>query len=212
LSLAATKGTESAVGTVDVAVDGAPFTTLSFDQTNGDVLRQVDLASLATTGDHQVTLSFVGTGKPSYSLVAGHHVPWASVPKEPTGPLSVDVAYDRTSLLVDETVETTVTLKNLEKVTQNMVHATLGVPPGFEIQGEDFEPELTSGQLSRWETTGKQLELYVPVLAPQASLVVTYRLRATMPIKAEDGGAKVFPYYQPDAKSTAPSTTLVATK
>jgi len=29
-----------------------------------------------------------------------------------------------------------------------------------------------------------------------------------MPVKAADGGAVVYPYYQPDQKSTAASTTL----
>lgn len=131
------------------------------------------------------------------------------MPCAPTGPLSVTIAYDRTSLVVDETVETKATLTNLEVATQNIVHATLGVPPGFEVPGEDFAEELASKDLSKWETTGWQLDLYVPKLAAKGSLVVTYRLRTTMPIKAEDGGAKVFPYYQPNEKSTAPSTTLV---
>lgn len=209
LTLAATKGSEPAVGTLEVNVDGAPFTTLSFNEADGDVLRRVDLASIAKTGDHVVKLVYAGTGKPSYSLVQSHHVPWASVPPAPTGPLSVKVAYDRTSLVVDETVETTVTLTNLEAKTQNMVHATLGIPPGFEVLGEDFAEELASKKLSKWESTAKQVDLYVPQLAAKAELVVTYRLRATMPIKAEDGGAKVFPYYQPEQKSTAKSVTLV---
>jgi alpha-2-macroglobulin-like protein len=209
LTLAATKGTEPAEGTVDIAVDGAKVSSVSFTKADADVLRTVDLAASATTGDHQVSLTFVGTGKPSYSLVASHNVPWSLVPSTPTGPLSVTVAYDRTSLVVDETVEATVTLTNLEANGQNMVHATVGVPPGFEVLGEDFADELESKALSHWESTAKQLELYVPVLAPSGSLAVTYRLRATMPLKAEDGGAKVFPYYQPTEQSTAPSTTLV---
>lgn len=209
LTLAATKGTESAVGTLEVDVDGAPFTSLSFTEADGDVLRRVDLASLAKTGDHVVKLVYTGTGKPSYSLVQSHHVPWASVPNAPTGPLAVSVAYDRTSLVVDETVEATVTLQNLETKTQHMVHATLGIPPGFEVLGEDFAEELASKKLSKWESTAKQVDLYVPTLSPKGELVVKYRLRATMPIKAEDGGAKVFPYYQPEQKSTAASVTLV---
>ena len=63
----------------------------------------VDLSTLATTGKHDVTLTFVGTGKVSYNLVAQHHVPWASAPGTPGGPLSVSATYDKTILVLDET-------------------------------------------------------------------------------------------------------------
>ena len=40
----------------------------------------------------------MATGKVSYNLVSRHHVPWAQVQAVPTGPLSVEIAYDRTTL------------------------------------------------------------------------------------------------------------------
>jgi hypothetical protein len=87
-----------------------------------------------------------------------------------------------------------------------MVLVTLGIPPGFEVLGEDLDVYKQQGSLSRYETTGKQLILYVPKIAPKGTLNFSYRLRATLPVKASDGGAKTFPYYQPDATSSASAT------
>ena len=110
--LAASKGTDGAVGSLDVAVDGATFTTLALTADQADVMTTVDLSTLATTGSHDVTLTFAGTGKVSYDLVAQYNVPWASAPGTPNGPLSVSVSYDKTSLMLDETATATVIVQN----------------------------------------------------------------------------------------------------
>jgi len=108
LLLAASKGTDGAVGSLDVAVDGASFTTVPLTADQADVMTTVDMSTLATTGNHAVTLTFVGTGKVSYNLVAQYNVPWASAPGTPSGPLSVSVSYDKTSLVLNETATATV--------------------------------------------------------------------------------------------------------
>ena len=207
LLLAASKGTEAAIGTLGVEVDGAPYASLALTQDQSDVTSTVDLSTAALVGDHQVKLTFVGTGKPSYNLVTSYNVPWAGS-VEPPGPLTIDVAYDRTSLAMDETVQETVTVTNTTAVTQRMVLVTLGVPPGFEVVGDDFTDDLTAGRISKWESTGRQLILYVTEVAPSSALVVAYRLRATMPVTVDDGGGEVHPYYAPSARATAPSQKL----
>jgi hypothetical protein len=211
LVLAATKGTDSAVGTLTVGVDGEPVQTIELTEDRSDVMTTVDLAAFATTGDHDVEISFSGEGKASYNLVSNYNVPWAEAPSEPTGPLSVAVAYDRTQLVVDETVTASVTVQNNTDNTQNMALVTLGLPPGFEVQREDFDQYLGAGTLSRFEVTGKQLILYVSELAPNATLRFDYRLKATLPVKASDGGGSVYPYYQPDQKQTVAEQTIEVT-
>jgi uncharacterized protein YfaS (alpha-2-macroglobulin family) len=211
LVLAATKGTDSAVGTLTVGVDGEPVQTIELTEDRSDVMTTVDLQAFATTGDHDVEISFSGEGKASYNLVSNYNVPWAEAPSEPTGPLSVAVAYDRTQLVVDETVTASVTVQNNTDNTQNMALVTLGLPPGFEVQREDFDQYLGAGTLSRFEVTGKQLILYVSELAPNATLRFDYRLKATLPVKASDGGGSVYPYYQPDQKQTVAEQTIEVT-
>ena len=208
LLLAATKGTEGAVGALAVTVDGAPFTTVNLSADQADVMTTVDLSSLATTGAHDVGLSFTGTGKLSYNVVARHNIPWKDV-ADPLGPVSIAVSYDKTQLSVNDTATATVKITNNTQSTENMVLVTLGIPPGFTVEGGDFDAYLKSGVLSAFETTGKQLNLYMPKLAKSETAVIQYRIRATMPVKADDGGAKAYPYYQPDKTSSAAGTTFI---
>lgn len=208
LLLAATKGTEGAVGDLTVSVDGSEFATVALTADQSDVMTTIDLASLASTGEHDVVLSFAGTGKVSYNLVAGHHLPWAEIPAEPSQPLSVSVTYDRKTLAINETVTATVSVQNLTSSKANMVLVDLGIPPGFEVVSDDLDTYLTSRKLSKYETTPRQLILYLTALEPNAGANFSYRLRATMPVKASDGGAKVYPYYEPDRESQTVAQTL----
>lgn len=203
LLLAAKKGTTGAVGDLTISVDGSPIQTVALSEQQSDVMTRVDLSSLASTGQHQVTLDFIGTGKPSYNLVSSHHIPWAEVPAEPTGPLSIDVGYDKTDLFVNDSVKATVTVANNEAVTQNMVLVTLGIAPGFTLDTADLQPYLDSGALSKFETTGRQLILYITALAPNATQVFEYDLQASMPVTAVDGGAEARLYYEPEKKARA---------
>jgi alpha-2-macroglobulin-like protein len=203
LLLAATKGTASAIGTLDVLVDGEPIRSIELTEDQADVMTTVDLRNLATAGTHNVELVFSGEGKPSYAVVSGYNVPWAEAPEEAPGPLSVDISYDRTQLVVDETVTASVVVANNTASTQNMALVTVGLPPGFEVERDDFAQYLAAGTLSKVEVTGKQVILYVSEIGANAEVTYSYRLRATMPIKASDGGGSVYPYYQPDQKREA---------
>jgi uncharacterized protein YfaS (alpha-2-macroglobulin family) len=210
LLLAASKGTQGAVGDLAVELDGAPFTTVSLTAAQADVMTTVDLGALATVGSHDLKLTFVGTGKPSYNIVAGWNVPWANI-SDPPGPLGIDVAYDKTTLALDETVNVTVTLTNNTGATEHMILATIGIPPGFAVEAGDFADDLAAGRISKFETTERQLVLYVPALGALASTQIQYRLRATMPVTADDGGSEVHPYYEPQAKTHAASRKLTVT-
>ena len=212
LILAAKKGGEGAVGAVAINVDGAPQAELVLSPDQWDVMQTVDLATLATTGAHTVGISFAGEGKMSYNLVATHHIPWAVAGEDPLGPLSIDVAYDKTSIAVNDTVMATVTVQNNTAAALNMVLVTLGIPPGFVVEPEGLQPYIEDGLLSKYETTGNQLTLYVFELTPNVTETISYRLRATMPVKASDGGAEAWPYYEPEQKTTAASTLIEATE
>lgn len=211
LLLAATKGTSAAVGTLDVIVDGENVRTVSLTEDQSDVMTTVDLKRLATAGAHTVDLVFSGEGKPTYNLVSSYNIPWLDAPEEELGPLSVDIAYDRNKLVVDETVTASVSVTNNTDGIQNMALVTVGVPPGFEIERDDLQQYLQGGTLSKFEVTGKQLILYVSQLEAGATLTYDYRLRATMPVKASDGGGTVYPYYEPQKKSAVAEQQLEVT-
>jgi hypothetical protein len=211
LLLAALEGTEGAVGTLDVALDGAGVASVELTEDQWDVMTTVDMGSMASVGDHSVSLTFAGEGKVSYNLVARHHVPWTEAPAPPAGPLSIEVGYDRTSIAVDETVQASVSITNTLDAEQQMILVTVGLPPGFTLLGEDLDAYIADGLLSRYEKTGKQLILYLSQLDGSETRLLRYRLRADMPVRAADGGAEAHPYYQPDASTSADSTLLTAT-
>jgi hypothetical protein len=212
LLLSALKGTDGAVGKLDVSVDGQAFGSVTLAKDQWDVVTRMDMSQLATSGKHSVALSFAGSGEVSFNLVGGYNVPWAAMPLPAAGgPLALSVNYDRTNLAVNDTVRATVKIGNLTSAGQNMLLVTLGLPPGFDLLSEDLDSYIASGQLSRYEQTGKQIILYVTALPAKGNLSIAYRLRANMPVNAADGGARVQLYYQPNQQAQAASTLLVAT-
>lgn len=208
--LAAKKGTKGAVGNLDVSVDGVLNQTLALSADQADVMTRIDLSTLATNGSHEIKLDFAGSDKVSYNLVSGYNLPWAAVPEDPPGPLSIAVSYDKDTLYVNDSVTAQVSVLNNEAVTQNMLLITLGIAPGFAVDATSLQPYLDSGAISKFETTGQQLILYVTSLAPKATLSLAYKLRATMPVTAVDGGGEVKLYYQPEKRAVVAAHTLTA--
>jgi hypothetical protein len=208
LLLAASKGTDGGVGTLTIAVDGTPARTLMLTPDQFDVMTTVDLSGQAAPGMHDVSVAFVGTGKVSFNAVGKYNLPWNLVPQPAPGALSITVSYDKTSLDVNETVRATLTLHNNTASTENMILATVGVPPGFQVSTADLDKILQTGTLSKYDVTGKQLILYVPKIAPSADVTISYALTATMPIHASDGAAEAHLYYQPDQRAHAAAQTL----
>ncbi len=210
LVLAATKGAAIAAGTVSVGLDGAPFTTVGMSQAQGDLLTTVDLSSLASGGTHIVTLGFSGSGAPGYEIVQRYNEPWTDVPAN-TGPLDISVAYDKTTLRLNDTVQATVSVANTTASTENMVLVTVGIPPGFSVNTADLDAYKAGGTLSYYELTERQLTLYLTSIAPNTTAAFAYHLVATMPITASDGGGQAFLYYQPDQKASAPAQVIQVT-
>jgi hypothetical protein len=208
LLLAATKGTKGAVGTLQVNVDGQPFTTLPLTAAQSDVMTTIDLVSQAIIGSHSVDVTFAGDGQVSYNLVSGYNVPWNQVTPDALGPLAITLNYDKTSLFLNDTVTATVNLSNNSAQTENMVLVTLGIPPGFQVLTDDLDAYKQQNVISQYELTGKQMILYLTTLSPSSSLSLKYRLQATMPVKAADGGAEAHLYYEPTQRTAAAATTL----
>ena len=113
---------------------------------------------------------------------------------------------------MNDSVTATVNVVNNETATQNMLLVTLGIAPGFTVDTAALQAYLDNGTISKFETTGQQLILYVTALAPKATLTLSYKLQATMPVTAVDGGAEVRLYYQPEKRARVAAQTLTAQK
>ena len=219
--LSFTKGASADTeGTINVSADGRPAGSLQITKENNDLLHLVDLKAYTHAGAHKITLSFSGRGSMQYQIVGRYYVPWAREgEKGRRGPLSIDLAYDRTRLAQDETVTARVRVQNNTAAKAKMVMIDLGIPPGFEASGEDFAElvDMTrgnaGGKVEKYTITAKQVILYLDGLSPRQAAEFTFRLRAKYPVRAQTFPARVYEYYNPTAGDrTKPALLSVTAK
>lgn len=213
--LSHTKGASTdTAGAIDVLVDGQAVDRVEISQENNDLLHMVDLKAYTHGGKHRVGLNFKGTGNMQYQIVGRYYVPWAQPAGQPTEPMSIDLGYDRTTLAQDETATARVRVRNNTRATARMVMVDLGIPPGFEPQGEDFAALVDStrgrvgGKLEKYTITAKQVILYFDGLAPNQTVEFTYKLKAKFPLRAKSFASRVYQYYNPEIEDRVEPTEM----
>lgn len=191
-------------GTVEVFLDDALVDTLEINALNADLLQTIELGDTISVGDHVVRMELEGEGALMFQIAGSYWLPWSMVEETPVeAPLSIDVAYDRTQLEVDEQVGVTVTVTNHSAARQDMVMLDLGVPPGFDVVMSDFDAytgDPESG-VTRVERAGRQLTVYLYGLEAGESLTLTYHMIATLAVRAQTPPSAVWLYYQASVRS-----------
>lgn len=194
-------------GTVEVLLNGSKAASLEINRDNNDLLHQFVLPPASDDGQNEIELRFSGEGGMAYQIAGRYFVPWQH--DGTSEPLAIVVKYDRTRLAQSEIVTGTATIRNNMDKTAKMVMVDLGIPPGFELQSEDFQNlvERTagkkSGRLEKFSMTATQAILYFDSIAPHDSFEVRYRLRAKYPIRAQGFVSRVYEYYDPSVTATA---------
>jgi uncharacterized protein YfaS (alpha-2-macroglobulin family) len=202
--MAAQKGATAQVDAqVAVEVNGKVLDTFQLTTENADVLRQVDARSVVKAGNNAVTIKFTGKGSSLFQVVGKYYVPWEQIKPVAGEALDIKLAYDRTTLVKDDMVTADVTVTNKLPVNTSMIIVDLGIPPGFEVQAEDFENLIEKGTLQKYTLTGRQVICYVEKLSPSQVLRFSYRLRAKYPIRAQTPKSRVYEYYNPDRTADA---------
>jgi uncharacterized protein YfaS (alpha-2-macroglobulin family) len=199
------KGAADVRGTVVVLLNGKSVEKLELTPENNDLLHQFVFKDIDAHGTSTVALQFEGKGSLAYQIVGSYYLPWD---EKPAGePLSIDVAYDRTSLAQDDIATASVIVKNNLEKAANMVMVDLGIPPGFDLLSEDLQDYQAgstgrkSGHLSKFSLTTTQALLYFDSLAPRDKVTFKYRLRAKYPIRARTFKSRVYEYYDPEVNS-----------
>jgi len=202
--MAAQKGATAQVDAqVAVEVNGKTLDTFKLTPDNADVLRQVDARSVVKPGANTVNIRFTGKGSSLYQVVGKYYMPWAQIKPAPGEALDIDLKYDRTTLAKDDMVTADVTVTNKLPAATSMIIVDLGIPPGFEVQAEDFENLIEKGTLQKYTLTGRQVICYVEKLTPAQVLKFSYRLRAKYPIRAQTPKSRVYEYYNTDRQAEA---------
>jgi len=207
MQAASTGDVRDVKATVSVSLNGRSPQSFQFTPENADVVRVVTFDDV-TPGRNHVTIDVSGQGSLMYQVTAIYYLPWSVTPPEPepTGLLSVDVDYDRTSIEVDDRVTVNVRARLTRAGTAKMVLLDLGIPPGFTVQSDDLNALVEKQAISRYELTGRQIIIYVENLSSERMLEFKYRLKARFPMRAKTQPYSAYDYYNPDQQTNIQPT------
>ena len=148
---------------IDVAIDGKTVQTLVIPADQGEVMQQVNLSAQVTPGSHRLAITDRTGTATGYQATLAYHVPGADRPHG-AEPLSIQLVYDKTTLVVDDRVKATATVTNRTAVAAPMVILDLPIPAGFAVDAEDLETLCSSGKIAKYQVTSTSAIVYLRVL------------------------------------------------
>jgi hypothetical protein len=189
--------------TVTVYLNGEQASVQKFDETNSDVVRMLDLGS--ASGQNTVEIKMEGDGNLYYQVTTDYYSPWAKG-KAQDGPLKIDVAYNTTTLRVNDLATVKVKLTYSGKSDLGMTIVDLGVPPGFSVVSEDLDLLKKARTIDRYDVSGRQLIIYVPGIRAGEQPEFSYGIRANYPVRAMTPESTAYEYYNPSIRDVAQPT------
>ena len=200
--------TEEVDATVTVSLNGEVVREIKVTPEDSDVMRLLHLGEQTQEGANTVALRIDGEGSMLYQIVGRYYVPW-SVRPGPEEPMTIEVAYDKTELVVNDLVTASVKVTNQRPAAAQMVIVDLGIPPGFQVTVPDLEKLVAEGAVEKYELTGRQIILYFEEIAASATVEFAYSLRAKFPLRAQTPKSRVYQYYNPEVSGDAAPEELV---
>jgi hypothetical protein len=194
--------------TVMVSLNNELTQEVVIDETNADVVHLVTFdRGFSPTGENRVQIELQGGDDPStgsgqalmYQVATRYYLPWDKVPPtlEMEELITIDVAYDRTQLSVNDEVAVDVDVRLNQEGVVKMALIDLGVPPGFNVVTEDLSQLVEKGVIARYELTGRQIIIYLEDFSSEAPLSFSYRLQARFPMRAQTPPSSAYDYYNP---------------
>jgi len=187
--------------TVRVKVNGADLGAFTLKATSSEPT-VVELGAKARRGQNVVELE--SDREVAYQLLSSYVLPWRQRGDEETEPLSLEVAYGRTSLRVGEVLPLRVRLTYRRAEASGMAMVQLGLPPGLTPVMEDLAALRTSRQVARYEPDARTISLYLDRLAPGAPVELSLRLKARGRVRTSGVESRAYLYYAPEIAAAAP--------
>jgi uncharacterized protein YfaS (alpha-2-macroglobulin family) len=218
-------GAESVDASVTLSLNGGQTRTIRVSPENFDVVQLVSFSDVDPGKNNLVQISIQGEGNLMYQVTGGYYLPWDKLSLYPDlineeEPVTIQVAYDRTELAVNDTVEVMVivTLNQVDGKAESAL-IDLGLPPGFTVLTEDLQAliahfndvpqDYPAPTIERYELTGRQILIYIRNLSYGNPLKFSYRLRAKFPLVAQTPASNAYDYYNPEVAGEAVPQTLV---
>ena len=210
LLLAAEQGGADGPATVTVTINGERAQTLTITEENADVVQFVSFDDLNPSGN-AVTITVEGDRALQYQVVTQFYLPWEAVTSTPVAEkeVRIDVAYDRTTLQVNDVVNVTAEVELLAPGVAGTLLVDLGLPPGFRPLTEDLDGLVAQGLIARYELTGRQILVYMTNVPSGQVYRLPYRLQARFPIRAQTPSSQAYDYYTPEKQDTATPQRIV---
>jgi hypothetical protein len=212
-------GGEKANAQIIVTLDGGQQKVIQITPQNFDVVQTVRFDDVPFGRESRIDLRAEGEGNLMYQVVSGYYQPWDKLAELPAGPdgsdlVSINVAYDRSELAVDDTVGVGVRVAlNQPGARAEQAMIDLGLPPGFSLVTEDLDgvvaryndvlPDYAGPKVQRYELTGRQILVYVTNLNAEIPLEFSFRLRAKYPLRVQAPASSAYDYYNPDKRADA---------
>ncbi|MBL7063946.1 MAG: hypothetical protein ISS49_07010 [Anaerolineae bacterium] len=187
---------------------------ITIDETNADVVHLVTFdRGFSPSGANRVQIELEGGGNLMYQVATRYYLPWDQVPMVEMMDelITIDLAYDRTRLAVNDEVTVDVGVKLNREGVVKMALIDLGVPPGFTVLAEDLSRLVEQKVIARYELTGRQIIIYLEDFSSESPLAFSYRLRARFPMRAQTPPSSAYDYYNPgDTTMRAPLEVTVS--
>lgn len=168
---------------------------ISIPAAQSEVMQQIDLSDHLRTGSNHVELTESTGSASGYQIAYHYNVP--APQSQDNQPLAITLDYDRSDLMVGQTMTATARVTNRMGETAPMVILDLPIPAGFAPDASDFEKLIGTGGVAKYQITPRSVIVYLRSLAANQPMTLTYRLNATMPVKITAPPARVYEYYNP---------------
>ncbi len=194
-------------GQITITVNDKLAKRFYITEKNYDVLQQFDISPLIHRGDNRVVMEMDADDGASflYQISGVYYIPKEDKPVSDFEPVSINVAYDKTTLKVDDMVTVDVAVQNnYPDIDLGMMIVDIGIAPGFDVVMDDFNSYLEEGMFSKVEPAGRQLILYIDQLLAQERLEFQYRMKARYPMKVTSPASTVYSYYGDESDTSNP--------
>lgn len=189
---------------VEVIFNDQSISKIKIDESNSDVLQQIDAKDRTRKGNNNITLKFEGEGALLYQVVGRYYTPYPKEIKIPQQePLTIEVKYDRTQLAADDIINVTAKVTNNRPGKAKMVIVDLGLPPGFTLLPDKLNALVEDKVIEKYSTTGRQIIVYLREVSHGQPVEIKHQLLAKYPLKAKTPKSTVYEYYNPDVKAEA---------
>lgn len=190
-----------------IELDGETIEEISIPAWKSDLVQQIRLQDKLTSGKHRLRLVDRTGAAPGFQVAFRYHTPEVA-PIETKESLSIDLVYDRTELMQNETVTATASLRNRTETVLPMIVLDLPIPAGFEIDSSSLQRLRDRGAIDKYQITPRSAIVYLRSLG-KTKLTLEYTLKATLPVKTTTAPAIVYEYYSPENRAESRVSNLL---